>query len=283
MSASPPLARLILLAAAIVCAGCTSAPVSLQAVRAFASESARLGGYGELSRRYRDTHAREQAYLPPAAAQLAGDNDAARQATHADFMALHKALVLYMQTLAMLAGETRFDLTPRVDELGAAMQALPDSGLDQRHVAAYTGLIRLLTRALASGYQQRSVASMVREGDAHVRVLLDGMTTLTRLYLKTHRNEQKTVLGVFDIELPFAGRPAERMLATLARAHYQEKAQEYKLLERRYAMALEALDTVARGHAAMMDRLDQLDSEEVRNALAAYARDLRLIREALDD
>lgn len=275
------LVPLVLLLLAMLLGGCASRQPSLEAVREFADASAKLGAYGELSKRYRDTYAREQPYLSPAADRLARENDAKRKAAHEDFMAAQKALVLYMRTLSVLAGDGRYDLTPQLDDIGNGMKALAGSGVEQRHVAAYTGLTRLLTRVIASGYQGRSVATMVRDGDADVRTLLDGMINLTRLYAKTHQNEKRTVLGVFDVEVPFSGKAQDRMLVTMAKVHYMDKAQEYKILDRRYDVAMQGLTKVALGHQKMREHLDNLSGSEVRHLLADYARDLNLIREAM--
>jgi hypothetical protein len=270
-----------LLAASVLLGGCATSPVALYEVRDFAEASAKLGGYTELSKRYRDTYAREQPYLSAVADRVAKENDAKRRAAHEDFIAAQKALVLYMQTLAMLAGDTRYDLTPQLDDLGNGVKGLASSGMDQKHVTAWTGLTRLLTRAIASGYQGRSVETMVRDGEPHVRVLIDGMMTLTRLYHKTHENEKKTVLGLFDVEIPFSGKPQDRMLVTMAKVHYQDKAQEYRLLDRRYEIALQGLTKVALGHQKMRERIDNLSGTEIRHMLADYARDLQLIRQGL--
>ncbi len=182
-----------------------------------------------------------------------------------------------MQTLSVLASDERYDLTPQLDDMGTGIKALAGSGMEQKHVVAYTGLTRLLTRVIASGYQKRSVESMVRDGDVHVRVLLDGMMTLTRLYGKTHENEKKTVLGIFDVEIPFASKPQDRMLVTMAKVHYQDKVNEYKALDKRYELALQGLTKVALGHQKLRERLDHLKTDEVRHMLGDYARDLRMI------
>ncbi|MFP5393655.1 MAG: hypothetical protein ACLGI6_19240 [Gammaproteobacteria bacterium] len=269
-----------MLAASLVLGGCAS-NVSLQEVRDFADASAKLGAYSELSARYRDTYIREQPYLTPATDKLAKENDAKRRAVYEDFISVQKAVVLYMQTLSVLAGDARFDLSAQIDDLGAGLKANADSGLEQRHIAAYTGLTRLLTRVIASGYQARSVETMVRDGDADVQVLLEGMTTLTRLYAKTNENEKKTVLGIFDIEIPFATRPQDRMLVTLAKVHYLNKSQEYKLIDKRYDLALQGLKKVSEGHVKMRENLNNLSNAEVRHLIARYARDLRQIRENL--
>ena len=281
MNACRPLAALALLAATLMLGGCASNNVSLYEVREFADASAKLGGYSELSKRYRDTYLREQPYLSPIADRVAKENDAKRRAIADDFVAIQKTLVLYMQTLSVLAGDARYDLTPQLDDIGNGVKGLAGSGLEQKHVSAYTGMTRLLTRAIASGYQNRSVETMVRDGDAHVRLLLDGMMNLTRLYNKTHDNEKKTVLGVFDVEIPFSGKPQDRMLVTMAKAHYQDKSQQYKLLDKRFDLALQGLTKVALGHQKMRENLEHLGRTEVRHILADYARDLNLIRGAL--
>ena len=263
--------------------GCasTGGAVSLAEVREFADASVKIGGYTELSRRSRDTYEREQPYLPAGADRLARENDAKRRAVYDDFMSVQKALVLYMQTLSLLAGDARYDLSASIDDLGNGLKANAESGLQQRHITAYTGLTRLLTRVIASGYQNRSVETMVRDGDADVQVLLEAMISLTRLYYKTNENEKKTILGIFDVELPFAKGRDERMLVTLAKVHYMDKASEYKLIDRRYDLALQGLTKVALGHQKLRENLHKLSQAEVRLMLSNYGKDLRTIRDGL--
>ncbi|WP_198119208.1 hypothetical protein [Massilia rhizosphaerae] len=276
--------HVFVLAASLMLGGCaTTGQVSLAEVRQFADASARLGGYGELSRRYRDTYEREQPYLSPAADRIAKENDARRRAVYDDFVSIQKSVVLYMQTLSVLAGDTRYDLSDRIDDLGTGLKANAESGLQRREIAAYTGLTRLLTRVIASGYQNRSVETMVRDGDADVQVLLEAMIALTRLYAKTNENEKKTVLGIFDVEIPFSNKSSDRMLVTLAKVHYLNKSTEYKLVDKRYNLALQGLTKVALGHQKLRENINNLHDDEIRKLLAVYARDLTNLRDALSD
>jgi hypothetical protein len=276
--------RTLLLFAAGLLAGCaTTGQVSLTEVREFADASARLGGYAELSKRYRDTYEREQPYLSPAADRVAKENDARRKAVYEDFVSIQKSLVLYMQTLSVLAGDARYDLSPQLDDLGNGLKANAESGLQQRQVSAYTGLTRLLTRVIASGYQNRSVETMVRDGDADVQVLLEAMISLTRLYAKTNENEKKTILGIFDVEIPFSTKNSDRMLVTLAKVHYLSKSTEYKLIDKRYDMALQGLTKVALGHQKMRENLHNLSAPDMRRLLSGYGRDLVALRDAMSD
>jgi hypothetical protein len=273
---------LLVLAAGLLLGGCaTTGQVSLTEVREFADASARLGGYAELSKRYRDTYEREQPYLSPAADRIARENDARRKAVYEDFVSIQKSLVLYMQTLSVLAGDARYDLSPQLDDLGNGLKANAESGLQQRQITAYTGLTRLLTRVIASGYQNRSVETMVRDGDADVQVLLDAMIALTRLYARTNENEKKTILGIFDVEIPFSTRNSDRMLVTLAKVHYLSKSTEYKLLDKRYDLALQGLTKVALGHQKMRENLHNLSAPDVRRLLSGYGRELLALRDAM--
>jgi len=263
--------------------GCASpsSQVSLTEVRAFADASASLGGYAELSRRYRDTYEREQPYLSANADKVARVNDAKRRVVYNDFVAVQKSVVLYMQALSALAGDARYDLGPRLEELGTGLKATTESGLNQRHITAYTGLTRLLTRTVTSSYQNRSVETMVRDGDADVQTLLEAMIALTRLYAKTNENEKKTVLGLFDSELASAPRGTDRMLLVLARVHLQNKTSEYRLLDKRYDLAAQGLTKVALGHQKLRENLHQLTRADIRLTLTNYAHDVRLIHEGL--
>jgi hypothetical protein len=271
---------LIVLACAFTLAGCattTPAATSLTEVRRFADNAASLEAYPELARRYRDTYERERPYLSPAAEKLARATDVRRRAVYADFVNVQKTVVRYMQTLSLLAGDARYDLAPRLDEVDTSLKAGTESGLGPRHATAYIGLTRLLARVVASNYQQRSVGALVREGDADLQTLLDGMITLTRLYAKTSDNEKKTVLGLLDVEIASAPRGTDRLLLVLAKVHLQDKTAEYKLIDKRYDLATEGLSKVAQGHKKLRENLDHLDSADTRAMLAGYASDLALI------
>jgi hypothetical protein len=281
MSARHRLPALFALCISLLLGGCATTNVSLQEVRDFADQSAKLGGYSELSTRFRDTYAREQLYLPPAAERIGKETDVKRRAVYEDFISAQKAVVLYLQTLSLLAGDARYDLSDKLDDLGNGIKANVDSGLEQKHVMAYTGMTRLLTRVIASGYQGRSVETMVRDGDRDLQTLLDAMLTLTRFYAKTHENEKKTILGIFDVEIPFAAQPKDRMLVTLAKVHYLNKAAEYKILDKRYELAVQGLTKVSLGHQKLRENLSELHGTEIRTILASYVRDLQAIRTGL--
>jgi hypothetical protein len=72
------------------------------------------------------------------------------------------------------------------------------------------------------------------------------------------------------------------MLVTLAKVHYITKSSEYKLVDKRYDLALQGLTKVALGHQKLREHLNDLSREEVRSMIANYGRDLRLIRTNLN-
>ena len=231
-------------------AGCAINP-RLQAARAFAAESPHLGGYADLTQRFRDIYQREQPYLSPVADQRERPLDVQRHAAYADFMAIHEAVRLYMQTLGKLADGDSFDLKEPIKSLGSGIKAWPDTGLTDRHVNAYIGLTRLLARAATQPYQERAVQAMVRDGDAQMQLLLEAMQDLLRYYDKSSDNERDIVLGMLEVEIPFADTPRDRLLAALAKAHRQAKVQEYRLIGLRHTLAINHVAAIAAAHQAL--------------------------------
>ena len=80
--------------------------------------------------------------------------------------------------------------------------------------------------------------------------------TLLRYFNKNHDNEQDIVLGMLEVEIPYADAPRDRLLAALARAHRQEKLREYRLLGLRHTLAAQHIDTLRARHAALYRGLD---------------------------
>src|SRR5471032_1502117 len=193
--------------------GCASSTPRMGQVRAFAAESVMLDDYATLTERFRYTYRRERPYLSPDADQLEHALDARRQAACDDFITLHRAVQTYMRSLGHLAGDKQFDLEDEVKAMGSGIKAWPDSGLDERHVNAYAGLVRLLARGISVPYQDRSVQTLLREGQLPMQDLLDAMRALLRYYDKTSSNEERIVLGTLEVEIPYADSAGNRLLA----------------------------------------------------------------------
>jgi len=247
--------------------GCASSR-GLAQVRDFADESAKLDGYAELTERFRGSYAREQPYLSAAADAQAQAGERERRALYPDLIAIHDSVVLYMQTLGKLAGSDQFDLKPQLKSLGTGIKAWPETGLSDRHVNAYTNLAALLTRAVTAPYQEKSVQTMVRDGYEPMQALLDAMQNLLRYYDKINDNEQAIVLGLLDVEIPFAETPRDRLLAVLAKAHRQTKSSEYRLAGLRHTLAAKHVAAITAAHQTLMEHIDALDSPQARAALA---------------
>ena len=240
--------------ATLLLAGC-AAPAGLREARDFAAEAPKLGGYAELSKRFRDIYAREQPYLSPEADQRERAADARRRAAYPDLVAIHEAVLLYMQTLGKLAGGEQFDMKDSIKALAAPIKAWPDTGLTDRDVNAYSGLAQVLARAVTGPYQQRAVQAMVRDGDAQLQSLLRAMQDVLRYYDKSSDNESRIVLGMLDVEIPFADTPKDRLLAALAKAHRVEKVAEYRLIGLRHTLAAQHVAEIAAAHRELVRRL----------------------------
>jgi hypothetical protein len=246
------------LALTLTLAGCATATSErMREVREFAAGSARLDAFSELTTHYRDTYERARPYLTADADAREQVLDARRRAAYHDFIGIHKAVVLYMQTLGRLAGADPQQQTLQRKDVGSAISAWPDSGVDERHVHAYGKLTLLLAQALSAPYQDSAVRAMVSEGDAPLRSLLEAMGALLRYYDKTSANEKRIVLGLFEVEIAFADAPRDRLLATLAKAHHQRKETEYGLVEQRHRLAGADLAAIAESQRTLAAHLAQ--------------------------
>ena len=269
-----------LLAAAslsLVLTGCAN----LQDVRDFAGESARLSAYTELTTRFRDTYQREQPYLSGPVEQQAQANDKRRRDAYPDLLKIHHGVALYMQTLATLAGDDAFDLSPAMDSLTSGIKAYPEGGIDSRQVDAYASMAKIVAKWMTSAAQEKAVREMVMEGDPSVQAILDGMAALVSYYRKTNDNERKAVLGFLEVELAFAGAPKDKLLAALGKAHLQAKIREYQVADARYGEAEAGIASIKEGHKALARNVDNLSTAEAKAQIKKLTKDIKAIRSNL--
>ncbi|MFS2007602.1 hypothetical protein ACEN9F_28735 [Duganella sp. CT11-25] len=252
------LSRLFLiLGLAALLGGCASSTPRMAEVRAFAAQSPKLNAYHELTERYRGTYQREQPFLSAAADQRERALDRQRQDACDDFVKLQYGVQAYMQALGKLAGDDQYDLEDQVKGLSGGIKAWPDTGLADRHVNAFAGLTRLLTRAVTLPMQENAVNQLMLDGRQPMQELLDAMRTLLRLYDKSNDNEQKTVLGMLEVEIPFVDPQPNRLLLALAKSQQQSKSAEYRLVGLRYTLAQKNLDAIERSHRALLSQIPQ--------------------------
>lgn len=235
----------------LLLAACASTP-RLEEARTLAADAPKLAAFSDLSQRFRDTYQRQQPYLGADAAQREAAIDRKRRDAYPDFIALHAATTTYLHALGALAVGATFDYGDQVKQLAAGIKAWPDTGLTDRHVNAYAGLVRVLQRRAMGQAQDQALQAMLREGAQPLQGALDAMHTLLRYFNKQHDNEQRIVLGMLDMEIPYADAPRDRLLAALARAHQQEKLREYRLLGLRHSLAAQHVDAIRARHAGLL-------------------------------
>jgi len=239
-----------------ILAGCAAPPPRLQAVRDFAADAPQLDAYAELTERFRATYQREKPYLSPQADVREHEIDRQRQAVCDDLIAIHLGVQAYMRALGQLASDKRYNPEDQVKGISTSIKAWPGTGLDDRHVNAYAGIARLLTREAGQDYQDRSLQTLLRDGAVPMQTLLEAMHTLLRYYSKTSDNEAGIVLGMLEMEIPYADSPQDRLLSALAKVQQQSKQAEYSQMGRRYTVAEHSLDTLAQAHRDLLLRLD---------------------------
>lgn len=236
---------------AVLLCGCASPRTDLAQVRALAAGADALTAFGELSQRHVDSYQRARPYLSPAEDARERQLDAQRRAAQADVARLTHAVRLYLQALGRLANADAYDVQPELAGAGAAIRAWPGSGIDDRHVSAYTVLLQQLSRLGGAASQQAHLAQVLHDGDAPLQALLAALDSLLALYDKSGDNERDMVLGLLEVEIAYADTPQQRLLSVLAKNLQQSKTEEYRLLGLRHTLARRQLAALARGHAQL--------------------------------
>ncbi|MDN2712578.1 hypothetical protein O0880_24475 [Janthinobacterium sp. SUN118] len=223
----------------------------LAQVRALAAGDAALTTFNELSQRHVDSYQRARPYLSPAEDARERLLDAQRRAAQADVARLAQAVRLYLQALGRLAHADAYDVQPELAGAGAAIRAWPGSGIDDRHVSAYTLLLQQLSRLGGTASQQARLAQVLHDGDAPLQALLAALDSLLVLYDKSGDNERDVVLGLLDVEIAYADTPQQRLLAVLAKSLQQSKSEEYRQAGLRHTVARRQLAALAREHTRL--------------------------------
>ncbi|PKV42960.1 MULTISPECIES: hypothetical protein [unclassified Janthinobacterium] len=235
---------------AVLC-GCTTPRTDLAQVRALAAGTDALNAFSELSQRHVDSYQRARPFLSPAEDARERLLDAQRHAAQADVARLTQAVRLYLQALGRLAQADAYDVQPELAGAGAAIRAWPGSGIDDRHVSAYTLLLQQLSRLGGAASQQAHLAQVLHDGDAPLQALLAALDNLLLLYDKSGDNERDIVLGLLDVDIAYADTPQQRLLAVLAKNMQQSKAEEYRLIGLRHTLARRKLAALGREHAQL--------------------------------
>ncbi|MEQ9850114.1 hypothetical protein [Pectobacterium brasiliense] len=263
--------------AVLYLAGCTN----LQPVRDFANSSAELSGYTQLTDRFATTYEREHLYITGPVDIAAQKNDKERKAAYRDLVKIHQTAALYMQTLATLAGEDTYDLSDEIKSVAGGIKTHSAFGISAAQVDNVATVTTIISKWATAGIREKAVKDMVREGDPSFQTLLTTMQDLVRLYAKENENEKKQVLGFFELELLFADTPKDKLLATLARVHEDEKRREYAQAQQLYLKTEQQLKKISEGHKMLLKHLDDLSGEDLKASLKALTKDIKTLSKSV--
>lgn len=263
---------------ALLATGCSN----LKEVQDFSKESAKFASYTKLTERYRTTYQREAPYLYGKSLVIAKDNDQRRQEEYLDLLKVHHRVTLYMQVLAKLAGDETFDLSKNVDSLGSTIRQNPKIGLTDKQVSAYTGLSKTIAKWVTTGYQESAVKAMITEGDPDLQALLTGMANILRFYKATSDNEKRTVLGLYESEIPFYEKKKMLLLVSLGKDDYTNKIKAYAALDGIFDKVQRGIAEIQSGHSQLAQHVNQLSNTELKAIIEQVAKDLQSISSNLN-
>ena len=264
----------------VILSGCAN----LAEVREFASQSANLAAYDDLTVYFRDTYSREQPYLWGDAKDFAIQNDLKRKAAYQDLLKLNDTVVLYMQTLGKLAGEEATNtMMQDVDKL--AISSHREFGVKDKDVEAVSNIAKIIAKWAMSAYQDDAVKAMIQESDDSLQVVLNSMNTVVRAYKGTFDNERKYILDDFlanQIALEEQQASPNQLTLAAARRDRQQKAVQYSVIEPQYEMLQKAIASIAEGHKKLFDNINHLDADEVKKQIDTITLQLKFINANLN-
>jgi hypothetical protein len=249
----------------------------LKEVQDFSKESAKLASYTKLTERYRTTYQREAPYLYGKNLEIAKDNDQRRQEEYLDLLKVHHRVALYMQTLAKLSGDEAFDLSQNVDSLGGTIKQNLKIGLTGKQVSAYSGLAKTIAKWVNTESQESAVKAMITEGDPDLQALLTGMSNMLKFYKATSDNEKRTVLGLYESEIPLYEKKKMLLLVSLGKDDYTNKIKAYATLDGVFDNVQRGLTEIQAGHSQLAQHVNQLSNTELRAIIEQIAEDLQSI------
>lgn len=272
----------IAMALCLFLVGCAS----LQDVQNYASESAKLSSYKDLTDRFRDTYERESPFVGPGTdcdSKRAQEQDALRKSAYPDLIKMHDRMALYMATLAILAGDNTFDITQPITDLSDSIKKHPGFGIGTDQIDAYTSLANIVASVITQRHQQKAIRETVTSADPYVQNLLEGMRIMLDVYEIHNSKERGCVVDFLKQESTIAMRSqTTRLIGVMGKNLAMEKAAEYDNNEQAIMMALAGIEAMASGHANLKKNVNSLSSKELSESLKRLSNQIREARKAID-
>ena len=301
MTSALAIGRPAVVVACAMLAGCAN----LDAVRDFASASARFTAYRDATDRYATSADRVLAEVPGSSDFAAARREAEAQsrAQHAErdsLIRLRDTATGYLAALARLAGDDAFDVAPDLDRVTGQLARAPSLGIDDDHVRAYGTIVAKVGRWTLAAAQAKNVRTFAHEYGPAMDTLLGAMEVVARSSEVTIRNEAGSMRGFQEarevvwstplrVEEAVGGADREQLdqrreavVAWSRRGYVLIAAEEADAIRTARAAARGAA-LVRAGHAEMLAHLDDLDAKQLVAVLRRAAADLRDVRSSFGD
>ncbi|OQX03350.1 MAG: hypothetical protein BWK73_39805 [Thiothrix lacustris] len=262
----------------LVLSGCAD----LGAVRSYADESAKLSSYTDLTKRFRDTYDRENPYLYGTAIVAAKKNDDKRKVVYNDLIKIHKTIFTYMVTLGKLAGSNTFDLSSNIDDLSVKIKEYSDLNIDKKQVDAVANISKVISKWILSSHQEKSVRDMIKDGNADVQTVLNGMLFVLDIYKKTNESEKQSVINTLQREILISNNEGNLLLVVLGNVQLQNKIKEYAEVSSNYDNAYSGIKTIAAGHQKLYDNINDISNSDMNKLIEGIANDIKLVRDSFE-
>jgi hypothetical protein len=255
----------------------STACANLSAVREFADISARSAEYTSLVGQYRDFPERQKRYVP-GQMHAALDQESRRRAEHAGRLMLRHALIEeYMDAIGRLAADDLVAYDPEIDRLGKAVAEGRFAG--ERDAAAFGAVAKILFRAAADGWRRSRLVALIAESNTPFQEVV---AALKQVVAQGFAGDVANAEIALSKHYQTLMRESSDKAGIAALAEWRDtRLSEVKARGAAVSAYAEVLARIAAGHQELYDRRGALDREETVRQMRRYAKDLRLLYDAL--
>jgi len=187
-------------------------------------------------------------------------------------------LTRYLDALNRLASNGTVQYDKEVDGLASSLK--PSVRLSPATIGAVQGLAKVLSAAVASGYQRKKLAEGVKAADVHVAVLTEALGHVVGVeYLRNLDNEESSLLARYQDAMRSTGN--NDGIALLLQRQWRrdiEALQKKKLAAASYRKALEK---VRDGHKQLALRSTHWSANELAKELGPYTTSIQSLASSI--
>ena len=252
---------------------------NLAAIREFASTSADSAAYTRLVTEYVESPTREKRYQP---AKFHADLDrrlAERKGQQHQLLLRHRLIQEYMEALAQLAADDAVIYDKEIHALGKT--AREAKFIDAKEAEAFSGVTRLLLRAVADGWRRRQLSQLIEDSNRHFQTVVKSLKDIVeRGFAGDAANEREAINRYYDTLVL-----ESRDKAGIASLREWQELRLATVAAREEAIVayVKILDKIGQGHQRLYEERKALSAKTLLAEMQGYSKDMKALFDIVRD